>query len=82
VCKGSQRVEWVPASVDCYGQQIALRIDDELPFAPIDLFTAIKAAFDATFGGFDRLAVQDDCGRLWVTPLLRSHSPAQAIMNL
>jgi hypothetical protein len=67
---------------DCHGQQIAFCIDNHLALAPIDLLAAVKTAFTASFCGFDRLAIQDDGGWFTLTPLLRSHGAAQAIVNL
>src|SRR5262249_22384141 len=85
LCLGERWLHPIPildvGGVDYYRQQIAFRIDDELPFAPINLFAAIKAALAAGFGGFDRLAVHDDGGRFTLTPLLKTHGTAQAIVD-
>ena len=43
--------------VNHHRQQIAFRIDDELPFASINLFAAIKAALAAGFRSLDRLTI-------------------------
>ena len=40
-----------------------------MPFAPVELFAAIKAALAASFGSFDQLAVDGDCRWFWLTPL-------------
>jgi hypothetical protein len=52
--------------MDEHAQQEPICINPALPFAPIDLFSPIVAAFSACFGRFDGLGVQDADGRLRV----------------
>ncbi len=52
--------------MDEHAQQEPIRINPTLPFAPVDLFSPIVAAFSACFGRCDGWGVQDADRRLWV----------------
>ena len=67
--------------MDEHAQQEPICINPELPFAPIDLFSSIVAAFSACFGRFDGLGVQDADGRLRVAIQRLSRQFAQGIID-
>src|SRR5262245_24904370 len=46
-------------------QQITDRINYNMTFAAFDLFAGIVASFSAGFGGFDTLAVDHSCARIY-----------------
>ena len=52
---GIRDVCWMHA----HAHQEPIGINPELPFAPVDLFSPIVAAFSACFGRCDGLGVQD-----------------------
>src|SRR5689334_21563385 len=47
----------------------------------IHLLAAIKPTFTTGFGGFDRLAVDDDSGWLRLAPLQHAHGAPQAVVD-
>ena len=62
-------------------QQEPIGINPALPFAPVDLFFPIVAAFSSCFGRFDGLGVQDADGRFRVTVQCVSRQVPQRIID-
>src|SRR5262245_19761206 len=63
------------------GQQQAQGIDQQMSFAPIDLFALVIAPDTGDLSGFDALAIQTARGRVLVTPPLSSHLGAQGVVD-
>src|SRR5262245_5058002 len=61
------------------GQQQAQGIDQQMSFAPVDLFALVIAPNTGDLSGFDALAVQTAGGRVLVTPRLSSNLGSQAV---
>jgi hypothetical protein len=63
-----QRLHAIPIlnvrGVDGHGQHLALRIDNHLPLAPVEVFAAVEAAFAACFGD-DAIVNTDEWSAEW-----------------
>jgi hypothetical protein len=66
-----------PGSVDNHIQEIAHRINGNVPLAPIDPLACIVSAFAARFSRLDTLRVDRTCCRLFVPTTLPTLSLAQ-----
>jgi hypothetical protein len=57
------------------------RIDQQVAFAPFDLFAALVATLAPQFRGLDALTVQAPCRRVLMTPHLLADSDAQGVVD-
>jgi hypothetical protein len=55
-------------------QQQAHDVDQNVAFATLDIFSRVKPPFDAAFGGFDRLTVNEGRPRLGLAAGLFAHT--------
>lgn len=63
-------------------QRQAKRINQEMPFPPVDsLARVITALGAATIRGLDALAIEDGGSRLSLAPFLLSHKAAQSVVD-
>src|SRR5262245_51097599 len=68
-------------SRDDHGHQEPQRIDQQMPFAPFDIFAFVRAALPSQFRGFDALAVDTARRRVFVPSRLLAHLGADGIME-
>ena len=66
---------------DQHGHQEPQRIDEEMPFAPFDVFAFVVAAFPSQFRGLDALAIKAAGRGMFVAPSLLAHLGTQRVVK-
>ena len=66
---------------DDHGQHEPQRIDQQMAFAPFDLFAAIVTTLPAQLRGLDALAIQTAGGGVFVVALLLAHLGTQGVVE-
>ncbi|GCD53763.1 hypothetical protein NBRC3188_2460 [Acetobacter pasteurianus NBRC 3188] len=52
------------------GHDMTQRVGDDMPLAPLDLLARVITTRTAVFRGFNRLAIDNSCGRRGITSIL------------
>jgi len=68
-------------SRDAHGHQEPQRINQQMAFAPFDVFAVVVAAFASEFCRLDALAVDAARRRMLVTPCLLAHPGAEGVVE-